>query len=437
MIKKILKNLKKYHLYNKYYKFLLAVSGGIDSMTMLHCFSSMKIKFSIIHCNFQLRKEESDRDMNFIKNYSIKNNITCYINNFNTKEYSKKNKISIQMSARYLRYSWFKTIALKYNYNYIAIAHHNNDLLETFLINIIRGTGIDGLTGIKYMNKNIIRPMIYCTKNEIIEYAIKHKIQYMNDSSNFSNAYSRNNIRNNVIPILKKINPSLENTISSICTRMEYTKETIKKMNNDSILENIDTNTFFINKKHLDTAKIIVFNILQKKYNFSFNTIIDIIENNYQSGKKFLSSTHNIIIDRKGILISKNINSYKSYTDFNQLFSIKINKIDESIYDNKNKNIAYFDYDKLIFPIYYRFWIKGDFFKPLGSTFKVKLSDFFINNKISCVDKQKIPLLISNNEIIWIVNYRINDDYKISQYSKKICMVKYHNTNLSNSINTI
>ncbi len=426
MIKKIEKFLYENNIKSNNIKILLAVSGGIDSMTMINCFQKLKFKISIAHCNFKLRGNESYNDMLFVKNFSIKNNIIFYCNSFNTVRYAQINKISNQMSARYLRYNWFHFIASKYQYDYIATAHHASDALETFLINFIKGANINGLSGIMHINKNIIRPMILCTKNEIIEYADKHDIKYREDKSNNNNYYWRNLLRNKVIPILKTLNPSLEITSFKTYYNIIKAKNLIKNTNYDIIVK-IDKNTYYIYLKDLrnDINYFIVYKFLYK-CNFNFKTIYNIINYKYQSGKYFKTKNYILTYSNDRIIIHNN--AYDSIKLFNKRKTLQISIIDNigSVIFNKSKFIEYFDFDKLNMPLKLRYWNYGDKFVPLGCEYNVKLSDFFINNKILNYKKKEIPILTSNEQIIWIIGYRINNNFKLTKYSKKICIVQYN-----------
>lgn len=428
-------------LFNSDDTILVAVSGGIDSMVLLDLFIKSGFNIGIAHCNFGLRGEESDGDMLLVEAFAKKNIIPFFSICFNTEEYANQNSLSIQMAARELRYNWFEKIRKENNYNCIAIAHNKEDVVETFLLNLSRGTGIKGLTGIKNKNGNIIRPLMFACREEIIKYGIDHKISYREDSSNASVKYKRNKIRHRLIPLFKELNPDFINTIIANIDRLadsnRLISEYISTIKKELIKENNDS--FRINCKELikyEARKTILYELIQS---FGFNEqqiddIIEIIINGVNSGKQFFSSTHRLLVDRNEIIITilKKEEVFEIVIDQQTnecrlpFFTICFSKIikDNTFSIQPESDIAQIDFERLSFPLVIRKWREGDSFVPLGMKNEKKLSDFFIDNKFSIVEKENTWLLTSNEEIVWVIGKRLDDRFKINTNTKYIYMVE-------------
>jgi tRNA(Ile)-lysidine synthase len=423
-------------LFKKNDRILLAVSGGIDSVVMCELFHQARISFGIAHCNFQLRDKESDGDEAFVKNLAKKYKVDFNVKKFNTIEKAEKSSISIQMAARELRFKWLEEIRKKNGYNYIAIAHHKDDSVETFFINLLRGTGIAGLHGILPKQGFIIRPLLFADRNEIDLFYKKNKLKHREDSSNKSDKYLRNKIRQRIIPELKKINPNISDIISEDINRIRdveqiYLEEIQKKKKEIVKIKNEGVILYISALKKLNPLKTYLFEFL-RDYNFTGSVIEKIIKAfGSQSGKKFYSSTHQLIKDREKLIVipfQKNESVLKA---------IKIKKEEKEIIhpvrlkfslQTKNKNFkisgkqnsGYFDYTKLQFPLTIRKWERGDVFYPIGMKGKKKLSDFFIDNKLSLSEKENKWLLISGNEIVWVIGMRIDERFKITGNTSKV-----------------
>ena len=432
MKNKFLKELSSIVDYNTS-NFLLAVSGGVDSMVLAYLFKVHNINFSIAHCNFCLRGLESDNDEELVRQFSKNKSVKFFNKKFETDSFAKANKISIQMAARQLRYDWFKQLMKKEKIDFLVTAHHYDDIVETFFINISRGTSISGLTGIKEIENNIIRPLLNFHKDDIIDFSKKNKINYREDSSNVDEKYVRNKIRHSIIPEFEGINSNFTKSFKSTLIYLKsvrniyqafVTKEIKKYVDYKDGLVRVDIEKL---KKSIE-PKSILYEII-KKYNFSdIDSVFDSI--NADSGREFFSNTHYLVKDRKYYLITKKINSV----------SIKIhestNLIEEPILmslglikyvnQNKNKKNALLDYNKLSFPLTLRSYKKGDWFIPSGMRGKKKLSDYFIDNKFSLIEKKRCFVLCSNNDIVWIVGHRIDERYKFVDSEEKayICRIK-------------
>ncbi len=439
--------VEKEKLFKRTEKILLTVSGGIDSIIMCELFHKAGLKFGIAHCNFNLRADESNADEIFVEELAEKYKVQFHSVIFNTTEFAKKNKLSIQIAARQLRYKWFEEIREQFNYKYIATAHHQDDSIETFFINLIRGTGISGLHGILPKNGKIIRPLLFANKEQIVSFAKNNKLEYREDSSNNSDKYVRNKIRHKLIPLLQELNPNIHQTIANDIKRLSDTERVYKTeiSNQHSKIIKKDKNTIRIPIERLKKLKPIEPYLFEFLFPLGFNsTTVDEIINclDGQSGKQFFSSTHRLIKDREFLLIepidpktrikktivrSQELPEKKFLIKKNQK-TIKLEDLEIQLRcinakDHQlqlTKNFATLDLEKLEFPLEVRKWNKGDSFFPLGMKSKKKLSDFFIDNKIPVNQKEKTWLLTSKDKIVWVIGLRIDDRYKITDKTKKI-----------------
>lgn len=419
-------------------RILIGLSGGIDSVCLLHLFIQQGYKIGIAHCNFKLREEESDQDQLFVRYLAEQFDLPFFTTEFNTKEIAEKEGISIQMAARDLRYEWFEQVRLKHGYKYIAIAHNKNDQVETFLINLTRGSGIKGLSGINTKAGNIIRPLLFAGRNEIEAFIQLKDIDFREDSSNKSTKYSRNLIRHEIIPLFEKINPRFKDTIIENINRLKETEDIYLKqiaIIKEELISIVDDKVLIlINKLKQLNSKASYLHEILNPYGFTHSQITDIIESlGSNSGKQFFSPTYKLIKDRSHLIIQEiSAQQNKYYTiqsDVDILeFPVKLEILkyerDENFNLLRDINIGLFDLDKLEFPLILRKWKKGDYFMPLGMDNLKKLSDFFINSKVSIIDKENTWILESNNKIVWVIGHRIDDRFKITSNTKNIMQIK-------------
>lgn len=417
---------------------LLAISGGIDSMAMLHLFKSMDFTFAVAHCNFQLRGEESEEDAHFVKTSAEMLGVPFYMARFETIAYAEENKLSIQMAARELRYTWFENIRKTNGYAYIATAHNADDSTETFLINLSRGCGIDGLTGIKPKSASLIRPLLFASREQISLYTKRKGIIFREDSSNASDKYLRNFIRHNVLPVLDEAHQNYRNgirtTIQNLISSQTLYNYLIEKEKSEIITSLNNTIYIDINKlKKLPEVTGFLWEILST-YGFNRDQCSGIAsQTDSQSGKVFLSPTHRLIKDRTQFMVTR------LHKNESQIFYLEPEQVPEGIpfrfswsvedsstqpFIARNPAIAMLDYNLLEWPLILRKWRQGDYFAPLGMENLKKVSDFLIDQKLSLVDKENTWVLESGNKICWIVNRRIDHRFRIRETTRRILKIE-------------
>ena len=412
-------------------RLLLAHSGGVDSSVLAHIFLKKQINFSVAHCNFKLRSDESDGDLEFVKDWCNNNNIKFFSKDFDVKEYKIFNKKSIQESARDLRYNWFNDLIKEFNFDILVTAHHLNDQLETFLINCIRGTGILGLLGIPQTEK-IARPLLEISKKEILIYAKKNKIRWREDNSNSKNEYLRNRIRNQVISPLEQIKPNTIENFQTTLFNLSNTEEFLNIQFN-RIKEQIfkyDAKTIHINIELLKRQKPLNFCLfhLFSPFGFDDKEVQKLMYSN--SGKVITSSSHRLIRNRDEFLLTPltNKKKYSITIDINknnhQLpFDLQMKTKNFASKDNWMSNEAFLDKDLLKNPLHIRKYKKGDYFYPQGMMGKKLLSKFFKDEKYSLLEKEQQWLLCSEDEIVWVVGRRCDRRFTANSNTKnKILM---------------
>ena len=413
---------------------LITSSGGLDSTVLAHLFKNTGFIFSLAHCNFLLRGKESDKDETFVKNLGSFLNVPVYTTKFSTKEYANENAISIQMAARELRYKWFDKVKEKHNLDYILTAHHKDDVLETFLINFTRGTGLDGLTGIPETNGAIIRPLLPFSRAEIEAYAKKNGVIWREDESNSSTKYFRNKIRHKVVPVLKELNPiffqSFDNTICNLKESQALVTQRVYDLNRNLVQKNLDGN-FTLSLKKILKLKDIKANLypILKPFGFTnWQDIRNILD--AQSGKKLVSKTNRLIKNREELLISEvtknNNESFIIPKNTNHITTpIKLSFHKRKTIGEFSLKTAYIDKNKLNHTLVVRKWKKGDYFYPIGMQGKKKLSKYFKDSKLSLVDKENKWLLCDGDAIVWIIGTRMDNRYKITDKTTDILEINF------------
>ena len=414
-------------------RYLLAVSGGADSMVMASLFRKADLQFAIAHCNFHLRGEDSDRDMQFVQNTAEQWQIPLLIHEFDTLTIQKNSGKSVEMVARELRYSWFSEILP--DFDFLVTAHHATDAAETILLNLCRGTGLKGLCGIPPVNGKIIRPMLPFTAVEIRQYAEKHDIAYVVDYTNADEQIARNRIRHSVIPHLEIINSQFlqTNTRSRNVLQRQYAyyqkhiESDIKK------IVSIEGSRSSISRTRLAECedKDLVLYELLTRFGFSSDTSLKLAQGtDFQPGKFFLSETHILLVDREFLVIEpkteweSHIIKIGTLEDLKLYFEVEEFEYHEDMVFDKNPNILYIPKEKLKFPLQLRPWRHGDFFYPLGGKGRQKLSDFFTDHKIDRLTKERIRLLCSENNILWIIGLRSDERWKVCKTSIECYQIK-------------
>ncbi|MBW2962476.1 tRNA lysidine(34) synthetase TilS [Mesonia aestuariivivens] len=410
-------------------KSLLTISGGIDSVVLAHLCKQIGINFSLAHCNFHLRGEESNQDEVFVKNLAKQLEVEVFTQAFQTEAYAKDHQLSTQLAARELRYSWFYELAAVNNFDYILTAHHANDSLETYLINTIRGTGINGLTGIPERNDKIVRPLLVFSRNQIEAFAKQNEISWREDSSNASDKYVRNKIRHHVIPQLTEENPKF---LQSFQQTQQYLKDTA------SLLEDYTTILFsrlvkeingkyFLNVKDVKETphtKAVLFQLLQSFGFTEWNDVYDLLA--AQTGKKVFSKTHQLVKDREVLILSAiektkdqiiTIENEQAHIQWDHK-QISIENVSQM--NGFGQNIAYLSAQKIKYPLTLRKWQAGDRFIPFGMKGTKKLSDFLKDEKLSPLEKENTWVLISDEKIAWVVGYRIDQRFKVEPHTTTI-----------------
>ncbi len=436
MIKQFKRYIKDNSLLSENDTVILAVSGGVDSMVMADLFTkSGNYNLVIAHCNFRLRGKESDLDTALVEQYATYNNIIFEKIYFNTKEYAEQNSLSTQMAARDLRHNWFVELIKKHNASKVAIAHNLNDNAETFLINLSRGTGIKGLTGIKN-NNIIIRPIIFASRDQIEAYADSNNVKYRNDSTNSKTIYRRNHIRHKVIPELEKTNPSvltaINTTINNLTQVQDIYDEYIKSSINQLVEYSEDFERVNINNLTAKTSyETIVYEWLTP-HGFSKKQVHDIVKSvNTESGKKFYAEDKCLFKEREKLSLkkttTKNTNFVISKFDPDNVYNNLIfekKDIKELKSLKTDANTAILDFDKVGFPLSVQNWEKGDTFSPFGMKGRKKVSDYLIDSKVPASLKNNVLTLKSDNKIIWVIGHRIDNNFKITKHTSIALIIK-------------
>lgn len=408
-------------------KILVGLSGGADSVALLSILKELGYCCFAAHCHFGLRGEESDRDRNFAKQIATKLGVPYIEVKFDTLRYAAEKKISVEMACRELRYEWFETQRVALGCRYLAVAHHRDDSVETVLINLIRGTGISGLTGISSLNGAVIRPILGLSREDVENYIALSSLSYVIDSTNKESVYVRNKIRNRILPLMKEINPSVYEAIEATAVHLSETELIYREALNKKIESMVDIRdeVVYINLQKLtsETAvRTILYEIL-KPYGFLTSQLNDIISSfSEESGKRFFSLTHRIIKDRDKLIVAPlgKEDNFLIYYPAEEMLRAEYISVEELPPFTRDKSCAYFDADKLPQNLILRHWRMGDRFLPFGMKGTQKLSDYFTTHKFSLIQKERIWLLVAGEEILWLVGERQSDKYKVTPSTKRV-----------------
>ena len=421
-------------------KLLLTVSGGVDSMVMMALTAAAGYRFGVAHCNFQLRGNESDEDEVLVESEARRYGVEFYNKRFDTVGEMERTGESMEMAARRLRYAWFKELCEEHGYTAIVIAHHGNDSIETFFINLLRGTGLRGLTGISTQVGHIVRPMMFATRKIIHDYAVAHRIPYREDSSNRSTKYLRNKVRLGVVPMFKDIKPQFTNimrrNIARLSQAQDFITSAINIVKGEAMERSGDMHTLWVDRIRPTLPRhYVIYEILSSEFGFK-GDVVDALCRALDaelSGRRFYAREWVAVTDRGRVVISPiaddddcevivekgairsyagGVALYYEYCDIDFIDSL-----------DQGDNVALLDADKLKFPLRLRRWQDGDWFVPFGMSGRKKLSDFLIDKKVSLAEKRRQFVLMSGDDIVWVVGRRLDDRYAITRKTENVLKV--------------
>ena len=422
LMQKVKEFIEKEDLFSKQDKILVALSGGADSVALTRILITLGYHCEAAHCNFELRGEESDRDEDFVRNFCRSLNIKCHSIHFETRRYAAQQSISIEMAARELRYNWFSKICEESDCQVVAVAHHKDDSVETMLLNLIRGTGINGLLGIRPKNGNVVRPLLCASRQEVVAYLHRMNQTYVTDSTNLEDEYTRNKIRLNLLPLMEEINPSVKD---GLVKTSSYLND-ISKVYQQAIKESIDR-IFITPEKEISIEKLmnepapqaLLFEVLSL-LGFNSTQVEEVYGSlNGQPGKRFISSQWQVVKDREILLIEK----VKTANDKPQIIFEEVLLTKEFVIP-KDKNTACFDANKFKGVISIRKWEKGDYFIPFGMKGKKLVSDFMTDSKFSLLKKEQQWVLSCNDQIAWLIGERTDNRFRIDDSTQKVIIAK-------------
>ena len=421
-------------------RILLTVSGGVDSMVMLSLFTRSGYRVGVAHCNFQLRGAESDEDEELVAREAARCGVPCYNRRFDTAGEMERTGESMEMAARRLRYAWFDALSREEGYTVIAIAHHIDDSIETFFINLLRGTGLRGLTGISTQVGKVIRPLMFASRKEILEYAVQNRIPFREDSSNRSTKYLRNKIRLGLIPRIREINPKftelMRKNIGRLTDAQLFIDHGIERIRREAVTSQGDTDTIRVDR--IDPAfprEFVIYELLNSAYGFKGDVIDALCHalNHDATGRCFYARDRMATIDRGAIIVTPiapddecrttvERGAVRSYCG-NAVLYYEYCDIDDVQTFGTPEQVAQVDADKLRFPLTLRRWREGDWFIPFGMTGRKKVSDFLIDAKVPLPEKQRQFVLLSGDDIVWLVGRRIDDRFRLTAETENVLRI--------------
>ena len=427
-------------LFTRQDKILLTVSGGVDSMVLMSLCVNSGYTVGVAHCNFSLRGRESDEDEILVQEHARRYGIECHNRRFDTLGEMELTGESMEMAARRLRYTWFHELCEEHGYTVIAVAHHIDDSIETFFINLMRGTGLRGLTGIHQQVGRVVRPLMFASRKEILEYALHKHIHYREDSSNKSTKYLRNKIRLGLTPRIREISPRfpfiMSRNIERLMAAQRFIDGAINNIYTDAVSEQDGIITIDISHiKDSESRDFVIYEILSSRFGFKGDVVDGLCKalQNDTTGRRFYSRTHvayadrgNIVIsaisDEDNCLISVQQGQQRAYCS-NAVLYFEVVDVDNLPTYNVADNIALLDADKVEYPLTLRRWSEGDTFIPFGMAGRKKVSDFLIDGKVSMAEKGRQFVLLVGEEIAWLVGRRIADPYRITDKTERVLRI--------------
>jgi tRNA(Ile)-lysidine synthase len=433
LLTRFMHNIVEKKLFMPSDRLLIAVSGGVDSVVLCDLCRNAGFDFEIAHANFQLRGQDSVLDECFVKGLADGYHVRFHVKKFNTIAYSERNKVSVQVAARELRYQWFNELLDDGGPRYLLTAHHADDNIETVLMNFFRGTGIAGLKGMAARHDRIVRPVLFASKKELLGYAKERKLSWREDASNATDKYSRNYFRNAIIPMVYRVYPEVEanlaNNISRFAEAAELYHQAVE-LHKKKLLEfkGGEVHIPILKLKKVSPLHTLLFEII-KDYGFTSHQVNEVIHLTDGAQASYVQSpTHRIIRNRNWLIIASNSSGNAVHVVVREgeheiSFSggtMKIESVTGNINLSDNVHVAQLDMRGIKFPLLLRRWKAGDYFYPLGMRKKKKISRFLIDNKLSKTDKEGLYVLESDKKICWVVGMRIDERFKITASTNKI-----------------
>ena len=438
MLDQFRKYIENHHLINKGDRILVALSGGVDSMVLAELLRREGYNIAFAHCNFHLRGAESDGDEQFVREYAERVGVKLFVRQFDTLDFVENNKVSVEMAARELRYAWFNSLG----FDKLAIAHHADDQIETFFINLLRGSGIKGLKAMQPCNGLYVRPLLWASREEIKKFAIENGIQWREDSTNNDTVYLRNKIRHDLMPVFDSIKPEAREKILESVNHLDFENQLYRELLKEKIsqIETVNGVLHSIPKRHFDWSsaeeRAERRNLIQSKqilfewiryFGFSYSQCESIFAAlDGEPGKEFFSDDYQLVVEKETIDIFP-----KALNAFNALKALKFESFTKTPnfkLQTSNPNFAQLDYDTLKLPLKSRHWQQGDRFHPLGMHGSKLVSDFFNDNNFTAFQKKTTLILTdSDDQIVWIVGHRIDDRFKITEKTKTIYQINFDN----------
>ena len=423
MLEQFRKYIESHHLINKGDRILVALSGGVDSMVLAELLRKEGYDIAFAHCNFHLRGKESDDDERFVREYAKRVGVKLFVKQFDTLDYVENNKVSVEMAAREMRYAWFDDVIGAGGYK-LALAHHADDQIETFFINLLRGSGIKGLKAMQPRNGMYIRPLLWASREEIKQFAIENGIQWREDSTNNDTVYLRNKIRHDLMPVFDSIKPEAREKILESVNHLASENQLYRELLKEKLsqIETIDGVFHSIPKRHFDLQFLFEW---IRDFGFSYSQCESIFSSlDSEPGKEFYSAEYQLVIEKDTIdifpveLTDNLLTPGLSYSKFEKSDGFNLVK--------DNPNIAQLDFDKLKFPLTVRHWWHGDRFHPLGLKGTKLVSDFFNDNGFTTYQKRHTQIITdAESEIVWIVGHRIDDRFKITEKTKTVYQINF------------